>query len=58
MEKMIPYRKLSKRKKRELDLKRRRTWNGLSPVTRKPEDPRAYNRRKARSLDNDPDARF
>jgi hypothetical protein len=58
MEKMIPYRKISKRKKRELDRKRRRTWNGLNPVTRKPEDPRAYNRRKARSLEDDPDARF
>ncbi len=48
MEKFIPYEKLSKKKKRELDRKRRRTWGSLSPVTRKPPDPKAYDRRKAR----------
>ena len=46
MEKFIPYAKLSKKKKRELDARRCSTW-AISPVTRKPPNPRAYNRNKA-----------
>lgn len=49
MERFIPYEKLSKRKQRELDRKKRGSWGEVNPVTRKPENPRAYNRRKARS---------
>ncbi len=49
MEKFIPYEKLSKRKRRELDASRRSTWNGLNPVTRRPENSKAYNRRKAQN---------
>ncbi len=48
MEKNIPYEKLSKKKKRALDAARRNTWGGLSPVTRRPENPKAYKRSKAR----------
>ena len=48
MEKFIPYEKLSKKKKRVLDAARRGSWGGLSPVTRRPENPRAYKRKKAR----------
>lgn len=48
MEKFIPYEKLSKKAKRELDARRRKDWGGISPVTRKPENPKAYNRAKAR----------
>jgi len=44
MEKFIPFEKLSKRKKKELLAGRRRTWEGLNPVTRKPANPKAYNR--------------
>jgi hypothetical protein len=47
LEKFIPYAKLSKKKKRELDAAKRRTW-AFSPVTRMPPDPKAYNRQKAR----------
>lgn len=59
MDKFIPYEKLSKKKKRELDLKKRKTW-AVSPITRRPENPRAYNRKKARKrdLDNFTDASF
>ena len=53
MEKFIPYAKLSKKKKRELDKKARGTWGGLNPVTRVPPPPKAYNRRKARNWDPD-----
>ncbi len=55
MDKFIPYEKLSKKKKRELDQKRRNTWNGINPVTRKPVNPKAYNRRKARKRIDYPD---
>ena len=48
MEKFIPYEKLSKKKKRVLDAARRGSWGGLSPVTRRPENPKAYKRKKAR----------
>ena len=46
MEKFIPYEKLSKKEKRKIDQARRQTWGELNPVTRKPENSRAYNRRK------------
>lgn len=46
MKKCIPYEKLSKKEKRKLDLAKRQTWGDLSPVTRKPANSRAYNRKK------------
>ncbi len=46
MEKLIPYGKLSKKERRKLDLAKRQTWGELNPVTRKPENSRAYNRKK------------
>ena len=49
MEKFIPYEKLSKKEKRKMDLAKRQTWGELNPVTRKPENSKAYNRNKARS---------
>ena len=47
MEKFIPYEKLSKKEKRKIDLAKRQTWGELNPVTRKPENSKAYNRRKS-----------
>ena len=52
MEKFIPYEKLSKRKQRELNAARRGTWT-LNPVTRKPANPKAYNRKTARNWKDD-----
>ena len=49
MEKFIPYEKLSKKRKRELDARKRGSWGALNPVTRKPKNPKAYDRRKAQS---------
>ena len=46
MEKYIPHEKLSKKEKRKLDAAKRSTWGELNPVTRKPENSRAYNRKK------------
>lgn len=53
MEKYIPYEKLSKKKKRELNSARRNTWGSMSPVTRKPANSKAYNRRKAQNWKHD-----
>ena len=53
MEKFVSYEKLSKKKKRELNQKRRSSWYGVNPVTRKPANPKAYNRQKARKWNYD-----
>ena len=53
MEKFIPYEKLSKKEKRKMDLAKRQTWGELNPVTRKPENSRAYNRNKTRNWKRD-----
>ena len=51
MKKFIPYEKLSKKKKKELDRKKRVEWK-MNPVTRKPANPKAYNRKKAHLKDD------
>ena len=56
MGKNIPFEKLSKKKQRELNAKKRNTWGPVSPVTRKPENPKAYNRRKAQKRTYEPDS--
>ncbi|MBC8547452.1 hypothetical protein H8711_11000 [Clostridiaceae bacterium NSJ-31] len=53
MEKFVPFEKLSKKKQRELCAKRRGGWGALNPVTRRPENPKAYNRKKARKWSDD-----
>lgn len=52
MEKFIPYEKLSKKKRRELDAARRTTWD-ISPITRRPANPKAYNRKKTQDRKKD-----
>lgn len=47
MEKFISYEKLSKKEKRKIDQAKRQTWGELNPVTRKPENSKAYNRKKS-----------
>ncbi len=54
MEKFIPYEKLSKKKKREQDSRRRSLWT-RSPVTRRPKNPKAYNRKKVQDRYEDTD---
>ena len=49
MEKFIPYEKLSKKEKRKIDAARRTTWGELNPVTRKPQNSKAYNRNRSRN---------
>ena len=53
MEKFISYEKLSKKEKRKRDLAQRKTWGELNPVTRKPENSKAYQRSKARNWNRD-----
>lgn len=57
MEKFVPYEKLSKKKQRELDSKRRNTWGSIKPITRKVENAKAYNRKKTR-MENPWDSGF
>ena len=52
MEKFIPYEKLSKKEKKRRDTMNRGTWYGINPVTRKPVNSKAYNRRKARKWED------
>ena len=49
MEKFIPYEKLSKKQRRELNASRRGTWGSMSPVTRRAENGKAYNRAKTKN---------
>ena len=53
MEKYIPYEKMSKKQQKEYNAKKRVTWGSLNPVTRRPEHPKAYNRKKTRNWSED-----
>lgn len=52
MDKYVPFEKMSKRAKQDLAKSHRGSWHGINPVTRKPENPKAYNRRKVRREDD------
>ena len=54
--KFIPYDKLSKKKRREADRARRGSWGGINPVTRRPDNPKAYKRKKIRLSDENGEA--
>ena len=51
MKKMIPLSKQSKKEQRRYYSLKRGSWNGISPVTRKPKNPKAYDRRRAKNFD-------
>ena len=42
-----PLEKQTKRKQKAAHAARRGTWGGINPVTRKPPNPKAYNRKKS-----------
>ena len=44
-DKFIPYEKLSRKERRKLDAKGRRTWEGLNPRTRVVPNGKAYTRK-------------
>lgn len=43
----VCYRKLSKKKRKEIDQAKRGTWGNVSPVTKKTTSAKVYNRKKA-----------
>ena len=44
MEKFVPYEKISKKKKKEQNDKKRVVWGLTPPSTRQPKNPKAYDR--------------
>lgn len=50
----VCYQKLTKRKRREVDRERRVTWGTISPVTKKVESKKVYNRKKAQRWQPEP----
>ncbi|MBD5102932.1 MAG: hypothetical protein HDT27_09655 [Subdoligranulum sp.] len=54
MERWIPYEKLSKKKQRELNAKKRGSWNDVNPVTRKTKNAKAYDRKRHDKRIDDP----
>lgn len=48
MKKYIQLEKMSKKLQREYYKKQRKDWGGISPVTRRPDNPKAYNRAKSK----------
>jgi hypothetical protein len=53
MPKFTPFEKLSKKARKALTDKRRVTWGSFNPATRKPENPKAYKRKKIRDREDD-----
>ena len=49
MQKFIPYEKLSKKQQKALCAAQRKDWGSINPVTRRPENPKAYKRKKTRN---------
>lgn len=58
MKKFIPFEKLSKKEQRKLNRLRRQTWGELCPITRRPENSKAYDRKKNRQWRDNSDAGF
>ena len=46
MKKFVPYEKMSKKQRREIDKARRGSWQGVSPVTRVAETDKTHYSRK------------
>jgi len=55
MEKFVSYEKLSKKKKRQVNARKRKSWQGASPVTRRTENKKKYNRKKIKARLSDDD---
>ena len=48
MKAFVPYEKLGKKQKKEIDRARRANWGDVNPVTKKVESAKVYNRKKHR----------
>ena len=53
MKEFVPYEKMSKKQKKEIDKARRAGWGDVIPVTKKIESAKAYNRKKHQRGDCD-----
>lgn len=53
MNKFIPYEKMSKKEQQKINKAKRGTWGELNPVTRKPQNSKAYNRKRAQAWKKD-----
>ncbi|MBQ1552138.1 MAG: hypothetical protein IIZ66_01215 [Clostridia bacterium] len=51
MPKFIPYKKLSKRKRRELDNEQRGSWGAVKPVTRAIKSRKIYDRKRTKEIE-------
>ena len=51
MPKFIPYKKLSKRKRRELDSEQRGSWGTVNPVTRAIKSRKVYDRNREKEIE-------
>lgn len=49
MQKFIPFVKLSKKAQQAINKNRRKNWGNIDPVTKRPANSKAYNRKKARA---------
>ena len=49
MQKFIPFAKLSKKTQQEINKSRRKNCGNIDPTTKRPENSKAYNRKKARA---------
>lgn len=49
MAKFIPFVKLSKKTQQEINKSRSKNWGNIDPVTKRPANSKAYNRKKARA---------
>ena len=55
MKKFVPYEKMSPKQRREIDRTRRGDWGDISPVSRRIESAKQYNRKKAQRWKYSPD---
>ena len=53
MKQYVPIEKRSKKEQKAYYASKRNTWGELSPVTRRSENPKAYNRQKSRKIGMD-----
>ena len=53
MQKFIPFAKLSKKTQQEINKSHRKSWGNIDPVTKRPANSKAYNRKKAQAWKDD-----
>lgn len=53
MQKFIPFAKLSKKTEQEINKSHRKSWGNIDPVTKRPANSKAYNRKKAQAWKDD-----